>query len=125
MVAFNFQSRFVQDILHGTKQTTIRQTKRCNVGDTMQLYTGQRTKYCEKIADTTCIGIAYIQVMDDCPWSISPLDGETWHTKDGKPWHELEGFSNAALFVDFFRKQYGLPFQGYVYYWNDLRKETP
>lgn len=117
MVAFNFQNRFVQDILSGKKQSTIRQSQRCKVGDMMQLYTGQRTKNCTKIADAVCTGIAYIQITEKCPWAMSSLEGEVWtYEKSGVPFHEYEGFANCALFVDFFRKQYGLPFSGYVHY---------
>ena len=57
MVAFNFKKGFVPDITHGIKCSTIRQTKRCNVGDVMQLYTGQRTKHCQKIAPMPFLSI--------------------------------------------------------------------
>ena len=117
MVAFNFKDKFVQNIVIGTKQSTIRQTKRCKVGDVMQLYTGQRTKYCKKIADAVCVGTAKIHISDDMPWKITEPEGDCYFQKNGSmPFHEYEGFSNCALFVDFFRKQYGLPFSGYVHY---------
>lgn len=124
MVAFNFQKQFVSDILSGAKQSTIRQTKRCNVGDKMHLYTDPRTKYCQKIADAVCVGIAYIHISDEIPWKIKKTEGVCYLPKNGSiPFHEYEGFSNLTLFVDFFRKQYGLPFEGYVHYWSDLENK--
>jgi hypothetical protein len=54
-------------LIEGKKLSTIRQKKRCKVGDKMQLYTGQRTKGCKKILDATCIGTAQITITEECP----------------------------------------------------------
>ena len=44
MVAFNFKKAQVEEVESGKKCATIRPTKRAKPGDTLQLYTGLRTK---------------------------------------------------------------------------------
>lgn len=113
MTSFNFTVN-IDKIEDGSKLSTIRKTRRCKVGDTMQLYTGQRTKACRKIKDVVCIGIAKIEITDDIPWFVSLIEGNIFPTK---VLHEQEGFANVAEFVDFFRQHYGLPFVGWLHAW--------
>lgn len=54
MVSFNFQPEFIPDIESGRKVGTIRQTRRCEPGQRMHLYTGLRTKECKLIAVKEC-----------------------------------------------------------------------
>lgn len=119
MVAFNFKKEFAPDVESGEKTQTIREKLRCKVGDKLQLYTGQRTKSCRKLMDTICIGIAKIKIDSDCPWSLSNVEGEVHTMRNGKPFHELDGFKNAKDMVDFFEKNYGLPFEGYLIVWSE------
>lgn len=85
MVAYNFQSRFAEPILAGTKGGTIRATRRLSParigargldvvaeerpggharpGEMLQLYTGQRTKQCRRIADRKCIAAEPIELL--------------------------------------------------------------
>lgn len=65
MVAINFQERFVPLILNGTKTTTIHKTNRFKVGDKLQLYTGQRTKQCRKIADAVVLDVSPVTIYHD------------------------------------------------------------
>lgn len=117
MVAFNFKEAFAPDVEAFIKTQTVRSSKRCEVGDKIQLYTGQRTKACRKLGDAICTGIAKIRVTEDCPWSLSDIEGVVHTTRDGKRFHELDGFMNAKEFVDFFRAHYGLPFSGWLHVW--------
>lgn len=114
MTAFNFTVN-IDKIEDGSKRSTIRKTRRCKVGDTMQLYTGQRTKACRKIKDVICIGIAKIKITEECPWFISLVEGDV--NPNGSYLHLQEGFKNCAEFVDFFRQTYGLPFVGWLHCW--------
>lgn len=117
MVAFNFKPEFAPKIKRGEKLSTIRSTKRCNVGDTMQLYTGQRTKKCNKIrADVVCCGVAPIMMSKDTIWKIIGL--AEGHIKPSrKEIHKQEGFKNAQAMIDFFEEHYGLPYSGYIHAW--------
>jgi hypothetical protein len=115
MTAFSFKPVFVPKILAGEKLSTIRSTRRCNVGDTMQLYTGLRTKKCKKIMDVVCIGVAPIRISKSEIWKIGKTEGNV------RPsplfFNEQEGFSNVHEMIDFFRKEHGLPYNGWIHAW--------
>lgn len=115
MVAFNFKQDFADDVEQFIKIRSIRAKKKCNVGDKIQLYTGQRTKSCRKLGDAICVGVARIRITDDCPWSIFNVEGDL-RMNEGRL-HELDGFKNAQAFVEFFRGHYGLPFNGWMHVW--------
>ena len=109
MVAFNFKKEFVPHIKSGKKRMTIRQTKRCDVGDDMQLYTGQRTKQCKKIMDAVCSDVFKIYITESgvgCPRFTSM-----------KNLADLDGFKSPVEMREFFKNQYGLPFEGYAHVW--------
>ena len=121
MVAFNFQERFADKVASGEKPSTIRSTMRCKIGDSIQLYTGQRTKECRKLGEGVCVGVAEITIglADGTPWAISGRIGEVFHHSRLS---QQEGFKNEMEMVDFFRQRYGLPFTGYLHAWE--LKET-
>jgi len=59
MVAFNFKREWTSLVEDGIKRQTVRASLRAEVGDTLQLYTGQRTKACRKLrADVVCAGVS-------------------------------------------------------------------
>lgn len=60
MVAINFSVQFADAVASGSKTQTIRQKARARAGDALQLYTGQRTKSCRKLADAVCIDCTYV-----------------------------------------------------------------
>lgn len=130
MVALNFKAEFVDLIDGGKKTRTIRQVRKAGNpkrGDVMQLYTGMRTKKCEKIRDVTCtrvrpVEIDHIQIK---------LDGVTLWTGDAPAYQggpdaehyegdfaRADGFGSFADLVEFFEKQYGLPFKGQLIEWS-------
>lgn len=59
MVAYSFQKQFAEPILSGLKQQTIRldRKRHARPGETLQLYTGMRTRHCRHIADKTCAAV--------------------------------------------------------------------
>lgn len=120
MVAFNFQPDFADDILADKKRSTIRSKRRCNLGDTMHLFTGQRTKHCRKLAERKCIGLAQIVIGKEEEGNVIP-----WAIKGGYEGTPLvakrlcnqEGFINEKEMMDFFREKYGLPYTGWLHTW--------
>lgn len=67
MVAYSFQSQFVDPIEAGTKRQTIRaigKRRHARPGDALQLYTGMRTRACRKILalDPTCLDVQGIEI---------------------------------------------------------------
>lgn len=96
MVAYNFQKQFCEPIKTGTKTHTIRRRgKRRHVraGESLQLYTGQRTSACRKIVDDRqCIRVAPIEIF------VSAV-GITSICVDREPVDDLEGFAREDGFA--------------------------
>ncbi len=120
MVAINFQNSFADAIRAGDKTQTIRRTARCKTGDTLQLYTGQRTKACSKIGEATCAICEPITIAEDY------ISVGMFRLPSGDADHiaKIDGFSGVGEMRDWFRNKYGcLPFEGYRIMWNELKTE--
>jgi hypothetical protein len=117
MVAFNFQKRWAPDVESGKKPQTIRKgPARAKVGDTLQLYTGQRTKSCRKLADAICTAVIpvrfnrYYFALDNKPIYDAALDKLA----------REDGFKDWETAVDFFFDKFDEEpddFVGYLYKW--------
>ena len=123
VVAINFQPQFADAVESGEKCQTIRRKARCKPGDALQLYTGQRTQQCRKLADGVCTRVRPVRIDHEGMW----LDGERlyagWARRDD-PWDcdcdfaKKDGFGDFMEIVDWFRERYGsLPFDGFVIEW--------
>ncbi len=108
MPALGYKKQFAQPIRDGWKRTTIRQERKKNpirVGDTLHMFTGMRTKQCEKIGMYRCKSVR--------PIIIEPK--KKFITLDGHPCSELaiqgivhgDGFSSVDAFFAFFEQNYG------------------
>lgn len=123
MVAFNFQSQFADDVQYGIKRQTIRRTARCKPGDKLQLYTGQRTPQCRKLAEGVCIRVRPIRIDYD----KMELDGRAVPTGDARrgefedcdnDFARKDGFPGFVEMAEWFHDRYGaLPFEGFVIEW--------
>jgi len=123
MVAINFKERFADDVESGRKKQTIRQKARCEPGDKLQLYTGQRTAQCRKLLDAECTSVRKITITQMGIW----LDGEQLpcgfarrdDTEDcDGDFARKDGFQDFCEMADFFHEQYGgLPFHGFLIQW--------
>lgn len=122
MVAYNFQKQFIPALLSGEKHHTIRaegKRRHAHPGETLQIYTGQRTKHCQKLFETQCTGIQSVYMYVD---SQGVFNVEI----DGKPLelHEIEqlavddGFEEMDGLIRFFESTHGFPFQGFLISWN-------
>lgn len=130
MVAINFKPEFVFAIDGGHKRRTIRRFRKTGnpeVGKPLQLYTGMRTLSCEKIRDVTCTRIREVEIdhvgvklagkplyAGDAPAYQGGPDAESY---DGD-FARADGFDSFTDMVEFFRKQYGLPFKGMLIEWS-------
>lgn len=119
MVAFNFKKEFAPRIEDGSKTGTIRQTIRCLVGSTMQLYTGQRTKFCRRIGTAKCMQVIPLRIQAH---RVEFLSGQM-HSITAPDALErfayTDGFDSWQDLTSFFAKQYGLPADGYLHVWGD------
>lgn len=114
MVAFNFQSQFVADIEAGRKTQTIRERARAGVGDNLQLYTGQRTKSCRKIADAVCIDSMFIGLT---VYGIN-LGDNTRFPRDIDDFARADGFADYAAMWKWFSERYQTQsFTGFITRW--------
>ena len=99
MVAYNFQSRFADQIRSGKKTHTVRRNSKrrhARKGERLQLYTGMRTKACAKILDIdpVCIDALPIEIVIDADskWITSITIG-------GVPVRSLNRFARADGFI--------------------------
>ena len=107
MPAYNFKRRFVDLIRSGEKHTTIRPARKhkTRAGDVLHLFTGMRTKNCEKIGTFRCVS-----VVDVIIWTF-PFD--VWTNAKSLSKEEIEqlartdGFESASEFFQFFLDVYG------------------
>ena len=116
MVAFNFMSQFEAPILTGTKIHTLRDKSRAKVGDTLQLYTGQRTKTCRLIKKVVCTAVVPVEFIADYDWK---LDGKWINPIYLEPFAMNDGFSNADELFTWFLDNKGPQWSGYLIAWGD------
>jgi hypothetical protein len=129
MPALSFKPEFVTAIDAGEKRRTIRRVRKAGnpePGQPLQLYTGMRTKDCEKIRDAVCTRVRPVKI--DCMGVV--LDGlrliagsEPGYLGSGDPeaydgdFARADGFDSFQDMAEFFDKQYGLPFEGQLIEW--------
>lgn len=129
MPALSFKPEFVPAIDAGEKRRTIRKVRKAGnpePGHPLQLYTGMRTKDCEKIRDAVCTRVRPVKidhmgvVLDGKrliaghePGYVGRGDPEAY---DGD-FARADGFDSFQDMADFFEKQYGLPFEGQLIEW--------
>ena len=89
---------------------TIRKKRKIpiKVGDALQLYTGQRTKQCRKLADAVC--------TQTLPIKITKSDRIIKGFRTDDIWFQ-DGFDSRASFFKFFEQHHGLPFNGVLIKW--------
>jgi len=112
LVDIKFDDEFSESVALGDKPGTIRKTKKCNVGDEIQLSTNIGL-----LALATCTAVAKIRLTPNSAWTIHEVEGNIYTSRGGQPFHELEGFKSTTRMVDYIRDKYGLPFNGYYHQW--------
>ena len=123
MVAYNFKKQFADSIRSGKKCQTIRTTRRrahVQPGGKMQLFTGLRTPFCEKLADAICTSISPIAMSIDEDGLHIWENGQELSFDKMMALAEADGFTEAPLdeFIEFFEAQ--MPFSGFVITWSRL-----
>lgn len=116
MPAYNFRAEFTELVEKGGKRQTIRRRRKrpTRVGDRLILYTGMRTASCRKLAEAVCKCLRDISIFG--PGQVS-MDGWPLFPDEIEALAEADGFLSAYEFIDFFRRQYGLPFEGVIVMW--------
>lgn len=126
MPAYSFKERFVPLIKSGEKKQTIRSKRKYQAkpGDTLYLYYGLRTKFCKKIKETICTGVADIKILangnvyvDGYKLTNPELDFLAFN--DGFR-HEDDPKNKKGCFeimLRWWRQTHELPFIGDIIYW--------
>lgn len=117
MVAYNFQAQFAEAVASGQKRRTIRAAgKRMHAqpGDTVQLYTGMRTKNCRKLGEAVCSVSTYCAIRED------GITFGNYLNVDIDEFARGDGFKDFDDMKDWFRKTHGLPFTGRMIEWINI-----
>lgn len=123
MPAYNFRKEFSPMIKSGRKPHTIRKCRKrpTKRGDKLFLYTGMRTKYCEKIAEAVCTNVL--------PVTIYPTEKRIelaraeLGAEDVKDLAYRDGFDDVDSFFAFFRLYGKNKLTGFeMIYWDLLEK---
>ena len=121
MPALNFQGRFASAVETHRKRQTIRPMRKrpIKLGDTLYFYRGWRTKDCFFLCQAVCRECLPITINEH---SISVLaDGNTLEIlPEGGPlefFAHQDGFDSWEEMRDWFKKRYGLPFEGVLITW--------
>lgn len=117
MVALNFSNEFADKVERREKRQTIRQSCRARVGDALQLYTGQRTKFCRKLSsvDPVCTRVARVTIS---PFGLY-FDGHLQCDAAAERYAELDGFESWSAMLAWFQARYGMSdFSGFEIRWD-------
>ena len=132
MVAYSFQKQFVAEIQAGKKHQTIRAHRKNNrharVGERLQLYTGLRTKNCQKLfdKDPVCRAVddVEIHITEDGKIEQIVLNGRNLTCKEIEDFAKADGFISADgltardAMSEFFQGYHGTGlFKGCVIKW--------
>ena len=116
MVAYNFKKQFAPKVRDGSKCQTVRgqRDRHARPGEPIQLYTGQRTKHCEKlIPDPLCLSVEEIVINSD----LIVISGCALPANRQEEFAIADGFDSYAEFIAFFKEIHGLPFEGVLIKW--------
>lgn len=138
MVAYSFRKTFKAPIRLGltdpaspfAKLQTIRghRKRHARVGEPIQLYSGMRTKYCEKIIpDPICTGVVddlHIWVGSSCIDRIY-RNGHSLMPSSFDLFAQRDGFADASAMHEFWHREHGIgEFKGVMILWTPVLADT-
>ena len=115
MPALNFKKEFSADVRSGKKSQTIRPKRKNPIkpGDPLYLYSGMRTKHCEKLREAKALKVVEISIGRE----RILLNGKQMSRIGADQLAIKDGFDGLGSFLNFFEKQYSLPFTGDLITW--------
>lgn len=122
MVAYNFQKRFADLVASGEKQQTIRAPRRgrsrhARSGETINLFTGLRTKQVRRLKEATCTGCYPIMIHRDSIHIGWPEGTKNLIASDADTFAQADGFESFDDMQRWFQKTHELPFLGVLIQW--------
>lgn len=129
MGLYNFEPRFVPNILDGTKTHTIRALREHpdRPGSTLHLYTGLRHKGARLLMRVKCVRIERIrmELYSPAPGKFRIqiwIDGHPINQDEAEVFARRDGFFSFADMEAYWFDR--LPFTGQIIHWTFTRKET-
>lgn len=128
MVAYNFKAQFAPLIKSGQKLQTIRALGKRRPpmpGEPLQLYTGMRTKQCQKLLDPDplCVSVEPVKIHILSGHEVTVGERRLTKFDELTNFAAADGFESAQAFFDFFQNTHGLPFEGILITWRLLLVE--
>lgn len=121
MFTLNFKKQFAPAIESGKKRQTIRahrkDGRRPKPGDHLRLYTGMRTNDCRMLIDAKCADISSVNIFDDAGDVSVVIAYRRLSRNECQELATADGFDSLDEFVQFFRENHGLPFDGLMIEW--------
>lgn len=132
-MVYSFKARFVPLIQSGKKLTTIRAPRKDGKlpkpGEVLHLFTGMRTKQCQKIAEVICLRVQPIFI-----WQPGYVPGRASGAMVGLSFNITsarlngiavkDGFESWQDMICFFSTVHTLPFTGYLIEWAEPEPAT-
>ena len=120
MPALNFKKQFAPKVRSGEKRQTIRARRRdgCDPkpGDKLYLYTGMRTKVCERLAVTECATSQPVVIGKD----FLSIDDVELFSYEREVVAKNDGFATFHEMAAWFDDIHGLPFAGLMIRWHPI-----
>jgi hypothetical protein len=124
MVAYSFQPQFVPKLQAGEKSQTIRAVGRkrhARPGEMVQIYTGMRTKHCQKLFQSECLSTSAVLIFPD---RTVQVDDRTLDEQEKADLAVADGFTDFDQFMEFFGQNFShrdkaenIPFDGILVKW--------
>lgn len=127
MVAYSFKARFAEPIKARTKRQTIRAERKrhARIGETLQLYTGMRTRSCKLVGRAICLHVGGVR-LDFTTRRVEFDTGTAITTPDDTDaFARADGFANWREMEAFWRENHPdvKVFSGVIIRWGDLLPE--
>jgi len=141
MMVLNFKKRFGPDVKAGLKNNSFRVDRKdgkvWEPGDKVRLFTGMRTKQCEKLGDSIithrfrlgfreCLGPQFTFMsadqFEECQNYHASLRKRYLPAWSGDVWAKSDGFESFAEWREFVKETHGLPADGWLYCWQPLNE---
>jgi hypothetical protein len=121
MAAYNFKKQFAPAVKSGKKRCTMRQRRKNGYlpepGEMIDLYTGMRSKGCEKLRRVKVKAVTAITILLDDEHTRVAIEGFPLGPGEILDLAQRDGFSSVAEFRGFFRSQYGTEAHLYLIEW--------
>ena len=110
---------FIDAVADGSKHFTIRQLRKKPIkkGETLQLYTGLRTKQARKLRDAVCKHVWEIKIENKKSEFLFWLDNKQLSSKKVKDISNKIGFDSIENWIEYFKEKYKFPFKGQLIEW--------